>query len=140
MLTVVFQFPGGLVDRWKQMAAFIGLFQHPWPFETLVHFAVAGTRTPEEVVAKVKTFRAQDSSGLMSTVKSDLSAKAAPSSAAAPAAAPSAAPKSSPSLSAAAAPNDVSVAAACEEDDWTSSEQKALEGPVPLCSCPVSNV
>jgi hypothetical protein len=103
-------------------------------------FAVAGTRTPEEVVAKVKTFRAQDSSGLMSTVKSDLSAKAAPSSAAPPAAAPAAAPQSSPSLSAAAAPNDVSVAATCEEDDWTSSEQKALEVPVPLCFCPVSNV
>jgi hypothetical protein len=97
-------------------------------------FSVAGTRTPDEVVAKVKTFRAQDASGLMSTVKTDLSAKSAPSSAGASAAAASAAavasaasaPKSSPALSASAAP-DASVESVSEEDDWTSSEQKALE-------------
>ncbi len=97
-------------------------------------FSVSGTRTPDEVVAKVKTFRAQDASGLMSTVKTDLSAKSAPSSAGASAAtassaaavSASSAPKSSPALSASAAP-DASVESVSEEDDWTSSEQKALE-------------
>ncbi len=88
--------------------------------------AFLGTRTPEEVVAKVKTFRSQDASGLMSTVKSEISAKSAPSAVSAPA---SAAPKSSPSLAAAATPDVPAAAAssATEEDDWTSSEQKALE-------------
>jgi hypothetical protein len=103
-------------------------------------FSVSGTRTPDEVVAKVKTFRAQDASGLMSTVKTDLSAKSAPPSAGATAASgscaaaasASAASKSSPSLSASAAP-DASVESVSEEDDWTSSEQKALE--VRSCSC-----
>ena len=97
-------------------------------------FSVSGTRTPDEVVAKVKTFRAQDASGLMSTVKTDLSAKSAPPSAGATAASgscaaaasASTASKSSPGLSASAAP-DASVESVSEEDDWTSSEQKALE-------------
>jgi hypothetical protein len=96
----------------------------------LVHFAIhflTGTRTPDEVVAKVKTFRAQDASGLMSTCKTEISAKSVPVASAAvsaSAAAPAAVPKSSPGLSAAAAPD---APAAAEEDDWTSSEQKALE-------------
>jgi hypothetical protein len=104
-------------------------------------FLSPGTRTPDEVVAKVKTFRAQDASGLMSTCKTEISAKAVPAASAASsgsAAAPtssSAVPKSSPGLSAAAAPD--APAAAAEEDDWTSSEQKALE--VPNSSCQPSD-
>jgi hypothetical protein len=68
----------------------------------------------------------------MSTVKSEISAKAAPSVTSAAAAVTSsaaAATKSSPSLVAAAAPDAPAAAASSglEEDDWTSSEQKALE-------------
>ncbi len=89
----------------------------------------AGTRSPEEVVAKVKTFRAQDASGLMSTVKTEISAKPA-AAASAPASGPadtsSSTSKSSPALSAAPAP-DAAASALPDEDDWTSSEQKALE-------------
>jgi hypothetical protein len=92
-------------------------------------FAFAGTRSPEEVVAKVKTFRAQDASGLMSTVKTEISAKPA-AAASAPASgrddAASSSTKSSPALTAALAP-DAAASALPEEDDWTSSEQKALE-------------
>ncbi len=134
ILTFVSQFPGGMVDRWKQMAAFIGLSSQKHRFDLQFSRAVfdvlSGTRTPEEVVAKVKTFRSQDASGLMSTVKSEISAKAVPSatSAAATLSAPaSASIKSSPSLSAAEAPDAAAASMVSEEDDWTSSEQKALE-------------
>jgi hypothetical protein len=75
----------------------------------------------------VKTFRAQDASGLMSTVKTEISAKpaaAAPAPAPCPADAASSSSKSSPALTAALAPD---ASALPEEDDWTSSEQKALE-------------